>query len=360
MISVLQWVSKGVAKTEPELFEMSKDDIDHLKQKLEESKEEGDDNEDIIDDYLSNSSESDNEDEDEDDDMDNEDERNNDEMEDDDEPTTDLNTIESENDAFMKSLKLEDYDNEDVGAVTFLGGKSVAMYESNAFDPYLANDKDLGDAESDNEDVNVKANDAILLIGRSDEERNRLEVFIYEEESCNLFVHHDFELPAFPLCFAWIGVDPRLPADESNKANFVAVGTFLPEIEIWNLDVVDILEPALVLGGRETVSKKPGKKKREKIVYKAGSHTDSILTLATHSSSKYNLASGSADCSIKLWDIMHPDVPLHTFEKAHDNKVQTMQFMPTNANFILSASYDCTARIHDFRANSTSSIFKCI
>ena len=43
------------------------------------------------------------------------------------------------------------------------------------------------------------------------QERNRLEVYVYEEDDCNLFVHHDFEVPAFPLSMAWMNVDPRKP-----------------------------------------------------------------------------------------------------------------------------------------------------
>ena len=31
--------------------------------------------------------------------------------------------------------------------------------------------------------------------------------------------------------------------------SYVAVGTFHPSIEIWNLDVIDPLEPTAVLGG---------------------------------------------------------------------------------------------------------------
>ena len=36
------------------------------------------------------------------------------------------------------------------------------------------------------------------------------------------------------------------------SGNFVAVGTFEPGIEIWNLDVLEALTPTATLGGRET------------------------------------------------------------------------------------------------------------
>jgi len=31
--------------------------------------------------------------------------------------------------------------------------------------------------------------------------------------------------------------------------NYAIVGTFLPEIEIWNLDVLNVIEPTFTLGG---------------------------------------------------------------------------------------------------------------
>jgi hypothetical protein len=35
----------------------------------------------------------------------------------------------------------------------------------------------------------------------------------------------------------------------AGKGSFVAIGTFDPAIEIWDLDVVDALQPTAVLGG---------------------------------------------------------------------------------------------------------------
>ncbi len=48
--------------------------------------------------------------------------------------------------------------------------------------------------------------------------------------------------------------------------SFVAVGTFHPAIEIWNLDVIDSLEPAATLGGLKegAGAKKKGKKGKKK------------------------------------------------------------------------------------------------
>ncbi|CAN0424574.1 unnamed protein product [Scytosiphon promiscuus] len=51
---------------------------------------------------------------------------------------------------------------------------------------------------------------------------------------------------------------PRTAA--MSRVSYCAVGTFEPGIEIWNLDVLDPLEPTATLGGFKEKDKKPGKK----------------------------------------------------------------------------------------------------
>ena len=78
-----------------------------------------------------------------------------------------------------------------------------------------------------------------------------VQVWVYEEADevggpSNIYVHHDILLPAFPLSVAWMDCGP---AGRSNTGNFAAVGTMNPGIELWDLDVVDSVEPVAVLGG---------------------------------------------------------------------------------------------------------------
>jgi periodic tryptophan protein 1 len=43
-------------------------------------------------------------------------------------------------------------------------------------------------------------------------------------------------LAAPPLCMEWL---PVSKTTENDKGNLLAVGTMMPQIEIWNLDVID-------------------------------------------------------------------------------------------------------------------------
>ena len=89
---------------------------------------------------------------------------------------------------------------------------------------------------------------------------------VYNDVEDNFYVHHDVLLPSFPLSLEWLQFDPG----ETTKGNLVAVGSMSPIIDVWDLDVVDTLEPAFSLG------QKGSKKKKIKAV----GHKDAVLSLA--------------------------------------------------------------------------------
>ena len=130
------------------------------------------------------------------------------------------------------------------------------------------------------------------------------------------------------------------------------MGTFDPAIEIWNLDVMDPLEPSAVLGGAVT-SLKPKKKKNP--VMKEGSHTESVLGLSWNRVYRPALASGSADATIKIWDVTTQQCS-HTFAQ-HSDKVQTVQWHPSQAWLLSSGSFDKTVCLFDCRSASVCAVY---
>ncbi len=189
-----------------------------------------------------------------------------------------------------------------------------------------------------------------------------MEICVYEELTGNLFVHHDIPLPSFPLCMAHGTIN-----SDGGAGNYVAVGTFDTGIEIWNADVLNVLEPSVILGGEDTTAsdavwaKKFGMKSAPKPRYNAnngsglcnGSHTDAVMSLSWNQIHRQVLASGSADTTVKLWDVTKADDAnggcAATFN-IHSGKVQSTAWHPTEGSILATGSYDQTVCIVDARS----------
>jgi len=100
---------------------------------------------------------------------------------------------------------------------------------------------EFSDSEEEKEDYTIRKTDSIIVAATAENDHSNLEVYVYEHEKGNLYVHHEVILGAYPLCIEW------MPKWHGKKANIIAVGTFLPEIEIWNLDS-ESCDPIAVLG----------------------------------------------------------------------------------------------------------------
>lgn len=163
------------------------------------------------------------------------------------------------------------------------------------------------DDNSDDENDFINKSDALIVAACAERDYSTLEVYVYEESVSNLYVHHEIMLNAYPLCLEWIPYVPGSKASFSEKGNYVAVGTFSPAIEIWNLDIVDEVEPIITLGGETDEGKniplKSMKAKKKKQYYNPGSHFDAVLCMSMHPTEVNFLASGSADKVIKIWDL---------------------------------------------------------
>lgn len=254
-------------------------------------------------------------------------------------------------------------------------GRSVIPPEE---DEYMNRGGDSDDDAESIEDLQIKDSDLVLVAARNEDDVSHLEVYVYEEETeteaPNMYVHHDIMLAAFPLCLAWMDLDP---AGTGDRGNFVAVGTFDPAIEIWDLDMMDALEPVRMLGGvvpedeeeeagaggeaaaLSAAEKKKLKKKKSKAKAKAkaktptfqeGSHTDAVMSLSWNQTFRNVLASGSADCVVKVWDVVKG-----TCERSlrhHAGKVQSVCWNPVEATALLTGGYDRVVALADMREGS--------
>ncbi|XP_058213841.1 uncharacterized WD repeat-containing protein C17D11.16-like [Rhododendron vialii] len=339
MIAAISWVPKGVSKSVPDVADPpSKEDIEEiLKSNLEKSEEsENEEQDEGMDakaakkgeevtqalaaaDALGKASKS----------------------------TSSSSNFEDITDG-LQELNMEDYDDEDDGIDIFGAGIGGTYYPSNDMDPYLQGQADYDSEEL--EDVIIKAEDAVLICACTEDEVSHLEVWIYEDLAggdLNMYVHHDIIIPAFPLCLAWL----NCPIKGGEKGNFIAVGSMEPSIEIWDLDIMDEVQPSVVLGGiveKKTMKKIDGKKKS--IKYKEDSHTAAVLGLAWNKEYRNILASASADKLVKIWDVATGKCDITMAH--HADKVQAVAWNHHVPQVLLSGSFDHTVVLKDGRIPS--------
>ncbi|KAF1811173.1 transducin family protein [Eremomyces bilateralis CBS 781.70] len=337
MITAATWVPRGRAAQFPQKFEISEEEYDRIgeladlrlqdaRDDLEEAKA-GDANEEEAEEEVENQ-----------------------------EPTGDAGTSTkaSEGDDDLKEYNLEHYDDEPDGAgdtmAMFGNVKTLAFHESNEEDPYITI-KDEDDHDDEREELQILPSDNLLLAARIEDDMAHLEVYIYEDEADNLYVHHDLMLPDIPLAVEWINYRPGGQTENPNAGrSFVAVSTMGPDIELWDLDVVDAMLPDVVLGkGKEDETTKPSKKKKKRPKLSNDEyHVDAVLSLASNRSHPNLLASASADQTIKLWDLN-----TNTCAKSysyHTDKVCSVAWHPKEPTVLLSGSYDRTVVAADMRA----------
>ena len=260
----------------------------------------------------------------------------------------------------LKEYKLDEYDDEQVDeegeSITRFGNvQALAYHAPDERDPYLELPEGEVSDEEEREELQILATDNLLLAGKVEDEVAHLEVYVYEDEADNLYVHHDIMLPAIPLCTEWIDLAVGKDADGKRNGNFVAIGTMEPDIELWDLDVVDSMYPTAMLGesaqphdngveSKETKKKKTKKKTKKNDNY----HVDAILALAANRQHRNLLASASADETVKLWDLGTGKCAKSY--SMHQSKICALSWHPTESTVLLSGSYDHTVIATDMRA----------
>lgn len=262
----------------------------------------------------------------------------------------------------MKAYDLEHYDNDEAEPENaksmhmFGNAQALAYHDSNADDPYISIAKNE-DEDEEKEELQILATDNMIVAAKVEDEVAQLEIYVYEDDAANLYVHHDIMLPAIPLCVEWldlpVGKDTNT-VTEASKGNYVAVGTFEPDIELWDLDTIDAMYPNAILGQGAEGSKKGsadklGQKKRRR-TKKANEdfHVDAVLSLAANRLHRNLLASSSADQTVKLWDL-NTTTCAKSYSH-HSDKVCSIAWNPQEATNLLSGSYDRTVVVADMRA----------
>ena len=209
----------------------------------------------------------------------------------------------------------------------------------------------FSDSEEEREDFTIRKTDALIVAATADNDHSNLEVYVYEHEKANMYVHHEIILSSYPLCMEW------LPRWQDEKANMIIVGTFVPEIEIWNLDSEDCA-PRAVLGSFDESEKaknqmvkkfnKKNKKGQQKPAFSETTHTDAIMSLSLNPFQNEYLASGSADCTVRVWDIDELACKV-TYANIHSDKVQVCRWNRKNEQILLTGGYDGLINISDVR-----------
>lgn len=308
-VPCLTWLPKGVAKETPEKLQLSPEEIKSL---LEESKQ-----------NYKNFIEEENANGGSDEEMEVEDTK----------QVEDKTKAESDED-INELYNLDSYDNDEADDNPINNMAAFAVFTDNKEDNYITNPEEGEQDELDEkEDFSLKPSDNLLVVGRVDDESSVMEIYVYNKEDEAFYVHHDIVLTAYPLCLEWLDFHP---ADDT-PGNYIAVGDMTPEIKIFDLDIVDVLEPDYVLGKMKKKAKKSSAEK---------GHTDAVISLSWNKYERNTLASGSADTTIGLWDLQTAKLKN---KMTHKGKVQSLQWHPSEAHSLVSGCSKGIVKLFDVR-----------
>ena len=222
-VTCLTWVRRGVAKAHPELVRLPDDELENLLSSAGRGAAETDSSSDQFD-------------------SDDEKQR----------KTAKRGNLHEAKDSVEMRYHLDDYDDEDGGTENEEAGLGkLSFYTSNRHDPYLSKDDQSSDNESD---LSVSPGDNLIALGKVHGEFFSLEVWVTNVDDGSVYCHHDVILSSCPLAMEWVGFDPG--ESDSSSANLVAVGSMTPSIELWDLDVVNTLEPVFTLKSKQRCRRK--------------------------------------------------------------------------------------------------------
>eukprot|EP00116_Pleurobrachia_bachei_P003585 sb/3463847/ len=247
-----------------------------------------------------------------------------------------------------EEFKMDDYDkdeNEEIdGTKMFGAGLTGATYFATLDeDPYIT----LPSAAKDEEDTyEVKPTDNLICVAKLEGDTSSIEIHLWNEEEEDFYVHHDILLDKFPLSLEWLSYDAgeQEEGSERTPGNYLAVGHMSPQIEVWDLDIINSSEPIVTLGERV----KPSKKKPK--IGKKG-HSDAVMCMSWSRQNTNILASGGADNTILLWDL--ETASAKEVLPNHKDKVQSLAWHLAESTTLLTGSYDNTCHVIDCRTKNS-------
>mmetsp|Transcript_65613 Transcript_65613/g.203108 ORF Transcript_65613/g.203108 Transcript_65613/m.203108 type:complete len:457 (+) Transcript_65613:127-1497(+) len=243
--------------------------------------------------------------------------------------------------AGLEEFNMDDYDEgEEDGGMQFFSVLNADGELARGPDPYMQGGAD-SDSESDSF-LEIGTEDKVFVAVSCEEDACNLELYIFDEEEASMFVHHDVMLGAYPLCVEWLN-----NAAGVGEGSFAAIGLIDHTIQIWDLDVLDVMEPLQMLGPKR---KAKAKKKRGAPNPGGGgqkAHDGPVLCLHGSNFNRNVLVSGSADETVKVWDVSS-NTCVHTYGH-HSSKVQCARWHPTEQAVMLSAAFDRRLALLDVR-----------
>ncbi|QRW18186.1 WD40 repeat protein [Rhizoctonia solani] len=252
----------------------------------------------------------------------------------------------------LAEYNLDNYDEEKIGAASgvFSNIKGLTYYRSNDEDPYITLKED--DEEAERAELQVQSTDNMIVTAKTEDEVSHLDIYIYNDNDENLYVHHDILLPSFPLCLEWLDFPPTSSSSPSTPSTTTR--------KLYRKAIY----PSLILGRPDKsaahvpVPLGTGKKKRKQTKARDPTpeyHVDAVLGLAWNRSHRNILASASADATVKIWDLSSgagstggAGSAVRSFG-VHRDKVQSVQWNTVQPEVLLTGSYDHTVRVFDSR-----------
>lgn len=317
MITSIAWVKKGVAQEKPRKYELSEEEYERICQLTK-------DNLDLAKDAMDQASKS--------------------------QKAAMAMQTDSDNDSSgdIEEVEIEEEEMLDSALFSTLNEQQ----EDDANDPNIIKDAELELEKEEEEEMLLQPSDNLILVGRGDEELSQLEVYVYNFETDDLYVHRDILLPSLPICIEPINYN----WENNGLRNFCAVGTFEPHIEIWNLDVVDAMYPFRILGEPSDAAvpmklkKNKNKKKSKSEPVEIVGHTDAVLALSWNKIAPNFLLSASADKRILLWNLDTGKV-VQSYDD-HKDKVSCVEFHnqdQSTATIFASGGYGKKVHVYDAR-----------